>query len=215
MKITDVQPSMDSNIPTEEKINHLSYCPMLEAEIRNITARTVDAKDLKSKLFSAVDVLRKKEQGLSTNEIASTIWGYSWVDGVTLDYIEKELERLKSLKQLDPQIKPISVSFMDFYNHKTKQTFHEDEIISVLEGIDKDLKDKQLAILIGSNVEAIVKLIEILEDKDINLSDLNGTVIGGDTKNVRNKRISNHKGSSRRIRSDKGAVKKCTRPMRY
>ena len=86
---------------------------------------------------------------------------------------------------------------------------------NVLEGIDKDLKDKQLAILIGSNVEAIVKLIEILEDKDINLSDLNETEIGGDTKNVRNKRISNHKGSSRRVRSDKGAVKKCTRPMRY
>jgi RNAse (barnase) inhibitor barstar len=215
MKITDVHPSIDSYVPTEEKINHLSYCPMLEAEIRNITARTSSPKDLKSKLLSAVDVLRKKEQGLSTNEIASTIWGYSWVDGVTLDYIEKELEYLKSLKQQELQIKPITVVFMDFYRHKTKQTFDEDEIISVLEGIDKDLNDKQLAMQIGSNPKAISKLVEILENKDITLSDLNETEIGGDTKNVRNKRISNHKGSSRRIRSDKGAVKKCTRPMRY
>ena len=214
MKITDVQPIIDSHV-TEEKINHLSYCPMLESEIRNIATRTVDAKDLKTKLLAAVDVLRKKEQGVSMNDIASTIWGYSWVDGVTLDYIEKELERLKLLKQSEPRIKTITVSFMDFYRHKTKYTFSEDEIISVLEGIDKDLNDKQIAILVGSNIEAIVKLIEILEDKDINLSDLNEIKIGGDTKNVRNKRISNHKGSSRRIRSDKGAVKKCTRPMRY
>ena len=214
MKITDVQPVIDSHA-TEEKINPLSYCPMLESEIRSVATRTIDSKELKSKLLSAVNVLRKKEQGLSTNDIASTIWGYSWVDGVTLDYIEKELEYLKSLKQSDHRIKPIPVLFMDFYGHKTKYTFTENEIILVLEGIDKDLKDKQLAILIGSNVEAIVKLIEILEDKDINLSDLNETEIGGDTKNVRNKRISNHKGSSRRVRSDKGAVKKCTRPMRY
>lgn len=56
----------------------------------------------------------------------------------------------------------ITVSFGKEKN-KQKQVFNEYEIREAIEGFKKGLDEKELAIRIGSNVEAITKLINKLK----------------------------------------------------
>lgn len=56
----------------------------------------------------------------------------------------------------------ITVSFGKEKNKK-KQTFNEYEIKEVIESFKEGLEEKELAILIGSNVEAITKLVNKLK----------------------------------------------------
>jgi hypothetical protein len=204
-----VQLSLNGNVETAKL---LARCAFLEGEIKNKVARTFDAIQLKKKILWAIDILKKKCEGKGINDIAGVMGGKAWVKAVSADYIENELDRYDTLLQPIPHINPITVTFMDFYKHKATWKFEESEIIAVAEGLDQGLSTRKLAVLVGSNTEAIIKLVEVLDKRGIDLSSFNE--VGGDV-NVRSKWDSINKGSSRGLRSDKVTVEGCVRPCGY
>jgi len=64
-------------------------------------------------------------------------------------------------------IKPITVEFHDAYKHLTKWTFETFEIREILKGIDEEQNEHELAIRVGSNEEAITKLIDVLDRRKL------------------------------------------------
>jgi len=62
-------------------------------------------------------------------------------------------------------IKPITVKFHDADKHLTKWTFETFEILEVLKGVGEGQNEQELAIRVGTNVEAILNLIEALDRK--------------------------------------------------